>query len=223
MDFSQIALIFFFAALFGLVSRILRQPLFVGYLLAGLFISWTGIVKDLTYFESLGHIGVTLLLFLMGLEMNIKDVKSVGKTAIITGMFQMLGSFIGGFGVASIMGFSSMSSFYVGVALSFSSTIVSIKLISEKKDLVSLYGRIAIGILLVQDLVALGVLSFLVSGQNHGDFFDWSFVALKALVLILAVWYLSKKIIPQAFEKFVGSSSDFLFVFALPGPSGLPL
>lgn len=221
MDFTQIAIIFVFAAAFGLVAKMLRQPLFVGYLLAGIFVSLIGLVSDLSYFEGLSHIGITLLLFLMGLEMSLKDVASVGKTAMLTGLFQMLLSFVFGFITASIFGLGGIASIYVGIALSFSSTIVAVKLISEKEDLVSLYGRISIGILLVQDMVAVLVLMFLTSDQNGFDLLSWGGSFIKAAIIIGAIWYFSKKTIPILFEKFIGGSNEFLFVFSIAWALGV--
>lgn len=214
MDYSLIALIFVFAAVFGLGAKMLKQPLFVGYLIAGIFLSWSGITTDFASLESLGHIGVTLLLFLMGLEMSLNDITTVGKTAFITALTQMIVSFVGGFLFGMLWGLNPVSSFYIGIALSLSSTIVSVKLISEKNDLVSLYGRIAIGVLLVQDLVAIILLMFLAGGSIAIEPSESLITFIKGLVVIVLIWLTSKKVIPFIFEKFVGSN-DFLFVFSV--------
>ncbi|MEK7112445.1 MAG: cation:proton antiporter family protein, partial [Patescibacteria group bacterium] len=111
---------------------------------------------------------------------------------------------------------------YIAVALTFSSTIIVVKLLSEKGDIGSLYGKIAVGFLLVQDFVAILILMFL-AGLGGGEATLGQFLAIgvKAVVLFAAVWFLSKKILPSLFDKFVTSSPEMLFVGSIAWALGI--
>ena len=90
MEFSQIAVLFVVAAIFGSIAKVLKQPIIIGYLFAGIVLAAMGLMTDVEVFSGMGQIGVTLLLFLVGLEINLKDVPTVGKTALVTGLGQIL-------------------------------------------------------------------------------------------------------------------------------------
>ena len=89
MDFGAISLLFVVAALCAVIAKMLRQPLLVGYLFAGFILALLGIVGNVEVFSGLGEIGVTLLLFLVGLEMDLTDLATIGKVALITGLAQI--------------------------------------------------------------------------------------------------------------------------------------
>ena len=222
MDFSQIALFLTVAATAGVVAKLLRQPLLIGYLVAGIVLAFTGVISDGHSIESLAQIGVTLLLFLLGLEMNMVDLRSVGKVALITGLGQIIITSLLGYFIARLFGFTNISSVYIAVSLTFSSTIIMVKLLSEKKDLSSLYGKIAIGFLLVQDVVAVLILMFLggVGGSGFGGL-ELAKVAIRAVVLFVGVWSLSKYVLPYLYERIVGASSELLFIVSIAWALGL--
>lgn len=216
MGFAELALLLVVAGSFGVLAKALRQPLIVGYLGAGILLSLLGVFKDPEAVSSLGKIGVALLLFLVGLEMNFRELPTIGKVAALTGLGQIIITSAAGFLLATLLGFSTLSSVYIGVALTFSSTIIAIKLLSEKNDLGNLFGRIAIGILLVQDLVAIIILMFL-AGLQTGDasLTQFLIVGVKGFILVGSVALLSKKVFPYIFEKFVAGSSELLFVVSI--------
>lgn len=222
MDFSQIAILLVTASVFGIIARLFKQPLLVGYLFAGLALKLTGLIHNFETVEGLGQIGVTLLLFLLGLEMNLKELPSVGKVALFTGLGQIFFTSLIGFGMALLFGFTTIASLYIAVALTFSSTIIMVKLLSERKDLSSLHGRIAIGFLLVQDFVAIVILMFL-SGLGAGgtSVAQYGFIALKALALFILVWALSKKVLPTFFEKIIAPSNELLFIVSISWALGV--
>lgn len=213
MEFSQISLLLVVAAGAGIVAKYLKQPLLIGYLFAGFALAALGIVTDVGVFSGLGQIGVTLLLFLVGLEMNLRELPSIGRVALIVGIGQVAFTSLLGFLLSVLLGFAVLPSIYIAIALSFSSTIIVVKLLGEKNDLASLYGRIATGILLVQDFVAFVLLIFL-SGLGKGDlsFVNLFVISFKAIALFILVWALSKKILPNIFEKFVATSPELLFI-----------
>lgn len=216
MDFSDIALILVTSCVFGILVRWFKQPLLVGYLFAGLFLGWIRILPDLQGLKSLAQIGVALLLFLLGLEMNLKELPSIGKAAVLTGVGQIIITAIIGFFISLSLGFGILASVYIAIALTFSSTIIIVKLLSEKKDLRSLYGRIAIGFLLVQDFVAIIIL-ILLSGIGRGlnNFYDYFLVAFKGIFLFASVLAFSKGILRFIFERIASDSQELLFLLSI--------
>lgn len=222
MDFSQFSIILAIVGLFSIIAKLLKQPLIIAYIFSGLFLAITGLVGDLSSLESFGNIGVALLLFLLGIEMNLEEVPAIGKTALFTGIGQIVFTSTIGFFLARLLGFPTTPSLYMAIALTFSSTIIMVKLLSEKKDLTSLYGRIAIGFLLVQDVVAIVILMLLSGlGSESNTIFDYGFIFAKALFLFFGVWLLSKKVLPVFFNKIISSSTELLFLISITWALGV--
>lgn len=222
MNFSQIAFLLVFASIFGIIAKFLKQPLLVGYLIGGVALGVLGLSGDLDTLSALSQIGVSLLLFLMGLEMNIHDFRLIGKTAVLAGIGQITITTLIGFLIAGALGFAVLPSLYIGIALCFSSTIIMVKILSEKKDVASLYGKIAIGILLVQDFVAIFLLIFLSGiGNSSGigneafSLFDLLPILVKSGILLFSFFILSKKVLPTLVEKILGGSQELLFISAI--------
>ncbi|MEK7154981.1 MAG: cation:proton antiporter, partial [Patescibacteria group bacterium] len=202
------------AAVGGIVAKSLRQPAILGYILAGIALSLLGRNVDLV--SAMGQLGVTFLLFLVGLELPIGQLKKMGRTAVITGLGQIVFTSISGYFIARLLGFEAVTAIYLGIALTFGSTVMVVKLLSEKRDLQSLYGKIATGYLLVQDFVAIGILTVL-AGLRPGEIINWVNllgVATKGALLVgLAVWA-SDKILPKMLD-FLGKSTEVLFVVSI--------
>ena len=208
----------------AVLARILKQPIIIGYLFAGILLSTTGVL-NLDYTESLsglGQIGVTLLLFLIGLEMNVSELPSIGKTAFVAGMGQIIFTSFVGFWLALLLGFTPLVAVYIALALTFSSTIISVKLLGEKNDTGSLYGKIAVGLLLVQDVIAILVLMFL-AGVKSGNTSVVStlLILAKGLILLVLIRKLSRKTIPGLFEKLLGPSPELVFVGSIAWALGV--
>jgi Kef-type K+ transport system membrane component KefB len=223
MEFSQIAALFVTAAVFASLAKLLKQPLFIGYLFAGILLSWAGLIGNMQLLQEMGHIGVALLLFLLGLEMNLRDISSVGKSAVLTGLGQIVITFSLGYLLSLLMGFSFLPSFYMGLALTFSSTIIAVRLLSDKDDLTSLYGRISIAVLLIQDFFAVVILLFL-GGEVSGGLstpLGYLLTFLKGGLLVFLVWALSKRVLPLVFEKITGHSSELLFIVSISWALGV--
>ncbi|MBX3275974.1 MAG: cation:proton antiporter [Sandaracinaceae bacterium] len=144
-------------------GRLVRMPSIVCYILAGLGLAaLTGLVApdSLDRVHVVGELGIILLLFVVGLELNLERIRQVGKVAVLAGLGQVAFTAAGGVGLALLLGFDWMASVLIATALTFSSTVVVVKLLDQKGELSSLYGRIAVGIFLVQDLVVIVVLTF---------------------------------------------------------------
>ena len=213
MDFSQITLFLVTSALFGLLAKFLKQPLLIGYLFAGVILAGGGFIKDISSLSNLGKIGVTFLLFLLGLEIKLKEIPEIGKAALIIGSAQIFLTSLLAIFLLLFLGFGFVPSIYIAFALTFSSTIIAVKHLSEKNDLESLYGRITVGVLLLQDLVVVSIL-LLLSGLKGGNllFQDFAFLLVKTVSILMAVWFVSKKILPFLFEKFIAASGELLFI-----------
>ena len=222
MGFSQISLLLVVAAASGAIVKFFKQPLLIGYLFAGFVLSALGLVGDVEVFSGLGQIGVALLLFLVGIEMNLKELPSIGKVALLTGLGQIAFTFTVGFLISMGLGFATLASVYIAIALTFSSTIIIVKLLSEKNDLDSLYGKISVGFLLVQDLVAVLILMYL-AGLGEGQLVasDYLVIGVKAIVLLGAIWGLSKKVLPTFFNKYLSKSQELLFISSIAWALGV--
>src|SRR3989344_1918469 len=168
--FLQLATVLALATGLGIIARTLRQPLILAYIFAGIVISYLGILKvvESNFLELLSNFGIAFLLFLVGIELKIDDLKSVGKAAVFTGLGQIIFTALIGYVLILGLGFSVVSALYIATALTFSSTVIIIKLLSEKNELQSLYGKITVGFLLVQDFVAILALMVL-SGFSSGQ------------------------------------------------------
>ena len=169
--FISISLIIIIAALISILMRILRQPLIIGYIITGIIVSakFSYDYSTQAALTTLSQFGVALLLFMVGLGLNPKIIKEVGTPSFLTGIFQVILTAILGYYIGIGLGFSNVESLFLGIAFTFSSTIIIMKLLSDKDSLDKLYGKISIGFLLVQDLIAiiiLLVISALSSGEN---------------------------------------------------------
>ncbi|MCA9337710.1 cation:proton antiporter, partial [Candidatus Saccharibacteria bacterium] len=133
--FVEISALLALCAAIAILMRFLRQPLIISYILTGLIVgpSILGIVKSPDTIEILGNFGVALLLFIVGLGLNPKIVKEVGKISLLTGVGQVIFTSLIGFGIVRLLGYAPLTAFYIAVALSFSSTIIILKLLSDKR------------------------------------------------------------------------------------------
>ncbi|MFW5885141.1 MAG: cation:proton antiporter [Patescibacteria group bacterium] len=200
------------------LARILRQPMIVAYLVTGILcgpVFLDLINSSLEFFDVFAEFGVILLLFLVGLSLNMKYLKKIGKVAVVTGLGQVVFTSSIGLLILMALGFSFWSSLFVAIAITFSSTIIITKLLSDKKDTRSVYGRYTIGLMLIQDVVAIGLMIFL-PALAQGD------SLLSALVLILAksvlfftgVYLITRYVLPLVLDK-AAESGEFLLLFAL--------
>ncbi|NLQ19119.1 sodium:proton exchanger [Marinomonas sp. M1K-6] len=172
-SFNEIAALLVLAALTGGGGLLLRQPLIVSFIAVGLIAgpSVLDIVHSKEQIKLLSELGIAILLFLVGIKLDIKLIKSIGWVSVLTGLGQVAFTSIIGFLIGLMIGLDMTSSLYVAVALTFSSTIIIVKLLSDKREIDSLHGQIALGFLIVQDLVvvmAMIVLATIGIGSGHG-------------------------------------------------------
>ncbi|MDD5039816.1 MAG: cation:proton antiporter [Patescibacteria group bacterium] len=223
--FFDITLVVVVAAVLGIIARYLRQPTIVAYLITGILIAAFGtMAEDSRHtLDVMATFGTTLLLFLIGLEMRFDYIKTIGRSALLTAIGQIVITSIVGFGIVRLLGFDIVRSLYIAFALTFSSTIVVVKLLSEKRELQSLYGRIVVGFLIIQDIVAIFVMIFL--GSLHGGGASSHIVAIsgtliKGILLLAIVYFLSRKVFPWIFDK-LATSPELLFITSIAWAFGL--
>jgi len=214
----ELAIVISIAAVLGIIAKLLKQPVVIAYFFTGIIIAVFSFFhfQNRELFQTFSDLGIMFLLFLVGLEMNFPSIKSIGKAAIIVGVGQLVFTFAAGFGISYLLGFNNIQSAYIAIALTLSSTIIVVKLLSEKRDLNSLYGRISVGFLLVQDFVAILVLVFLSGLQTHGEISITNIVLalVKGALLFYVFLYLGRKIIPLVFDK-IARSQELLFLSTL--------
>ncbi len=219
--FIQLAVILGLSSVLGYFIRKLRLPLLVAYLLSGVVLSASALF-DLHTSEALTilpEIGIAFVLFFIGMELDFKEIKILGKPIVAAGLGQMVISALAGFAIAGALGSPTIEAMFLGVGLSVSSTIVVIKLLLEKKDLGSLYGKLALGVLLLEDLVSVGILMALTVGSsflNLGlqDSLPVLTLLAKGVVLFTTAFILSRYILTKLFEA-VAKSAELLFLTAL--------
>lgn len=203
----------------ALLMRLLKQPLVIAYILAGMVAGplFLNILSghDLPL-QSFAQFGIVLLLFIVGLSLNVASIKQVGRAVFIGSIIQFLATVFFGYWCLVALGLSSQTALFLSVAVAFSSTIIVVKLLTDKKDTESVYGRFVIGILLVQDIIAILIMVFLNTVQaNTGSLALTMFITLsKGIVLTGVVLLLARFILPVIIDK-VAQSGELLFVFTL--------
>ncbi len=219
--FFELTVIICLAAVLVVIFRILKQPLILAYILTGILIGPLGLfhMGSSEVLQTMGELGITLLLFILGLELRFSEIRSIGKVALGVGFLQMVGTFLIGYCLSLLLGYAPTPSVYIGLALMFSSTIIVVKLLGDKKDLSSLYGKITVGILLAQDFMAIFTLIILAGFQNKTfasgiSLYPFLLVFLKAFLLFALVYYLSRSIFPRIIDA-VSRSAEALFLVSL--------
>ena len=215
--FFEIGAIVVVAAGLAMVVSRLRLPLVIAYIVTGILVGpgVFALARNPEIFDALSKIGVAFLLFTVGLGLNWRNVRDVGGIALATGVGQVVATSLVGFGIGRLVGFDALTSLYVAVAFSFSSTIIVVKLLSDKDELGTLYGRISVGFLLVQDLIAMFILLGLGavgSGASVPDVVAQTL--LKIAVLVPVLWLVSSRVVPRLVA-FAARSQELLLVFSI--------
>lgn len=216
--FLELTKIVFIATGVSILMRLLRQPLIVGYIISGILAGpyFFNALRSTEFIDILSKMGITILLFIIGLNMSPKVIKEVGKVSLFTGVSQIIFTAIVGYFIAISLGFSHVAALYISIGLTFSSTIIVLKLLSDKGDLNKLYGKIAIGFLLVQDIIAALILVIIpvVASGKEGGILTFVMLFLKAIQIAIALYLVTKYILPKVI-KFVASSQELLFLFSI--------
>ncbi|CAN5839109.1 cation:proton antiporter [soil metagenome] len=207
------------AAVVGFAATRLRQPLIVAFIAVGILVgpSVLGLVDDAEPLELFAEIGIAVLLFLVGLKLDLDLIRTTGPVALITGLGQV--GFTSGIGflLALGLGLDGVTALYVAVALTFSSTIIIVKLLSDKREIDELHGRIALGFLIVQDIVVVLVMISLSSfgGEAQDSLvLEVTLIVAKGGAFIGGVAAMMRWVLPWALHR-MASSQELLLVFAV--------
>lgn len=223
--FTQISLILAVAAVLSGMARLLKQPAIVAYVATG-FLCTTFFLKsgDLganATFAIFSDLGITILLFIVGISLSPKSVKTVGKNAFLAGAGQMIFTTFLAYLLAKLLGFDPISAIVLAIAISFSSTIIVLKLLGDLGDLEKLYSKLSIGILLLQDLVASVCLIFLTTlDKSQGGGFEIALLLLKGVLLSTIVWFVSSLVLGKL-TRFFAQSQESLFLFSIAWGFGI--
>lgn len=214
----DLAIVVLIAAGLGIIAKLLKQPTILAYLATGVLIGAFGSLglEDSETFRTFSELGIMLLLFLVGMEINYSSLRLVGKASVFVGCAQIALTFGAAYGFAGLFGFDPLAASYIGIAFALSSTIIVVKLLSDKKDLNSLYGKISVGVLLVQDFAAILILVIL-GGASAGESIGWESIALalaEGIALFAFMLFLGRKFLPLIFDR-VARSSELLFLISL--------
>jgi len=217
--FTTIAIILAIATVAALLATRLRQPLIVAFIVVGIAVGpvGTGWVSSDNTIELLARLGIAILLFLVGLRLDLQMIRSTGPVALATGLGQVAFTSVIGYLIAIALGMDSVTAVYVAVALTFSSTIIIVKLLSDKRELDQLHGRIAVGFLIVQDIVVVLVMIALTAfGKGTGDSLSLGIatVLLKGAALLVGAWLLTRYVLPWLLPH-VARSQELLVLFGV--------
>jgi Kef-type K+ transport system membrane component KefB len=223
--FYELAIILLLAALLGGVGQWLKQPLIVMFIALGVLVgpSVLDLVNSKENIQLLAETGIAILLFIVGLKLDLRLIKTTGKVALLTGLGQVFFTSAIGYLIGLALGFSSLHSFYIAVALTFSSTIIIVKLLSDKKEIDALHGQIAIGFLIVQDLVVILVmivLSTISKGEDTSLLYDIGQTFLSMGLLLGGTILMMRFVIP-ALSFFLAKSPELLALFGIAWAVGM--
>lgn len=221
--FYQLSLVLALAAGISFVARLLRQPPIIGYIVSGFLVgpAILNVIHAEAAFESFSQIGIALLLFMVGLGLNVSVIRSVGRPVVLTFLLRSLLLGAIGYGAASALGFDIVESMLISVALLFSSTIIVVKALSDKRDQARLYGQLTIGILLIEDIVA--TLALLFVSAKTGDSttgVDFGILLVKGAGLAAALTFIGAFIMPRL-AKVLAGTQELLFLFSLAWTFGV--
>jgi len=215
--FFELALIIAIGVLVAIIMRLLRQPLIVSHILTGLIVGpfFLNFLQSTEIFNLFGEIGISILLFTVGLNLTPHLIKQFGKISIFTGVGQVVFTSLIGYFLAVLLGYNTTAAIYIGIALAFSSTIIILKLLSDKNELESLHAKISIGFLLVQDFIALILLFTIPIISNKGSsFLDIVLTFGKGVLMVFIVWLIAHKVL-KPLNNFLSRSQELLFLFSL--------
>ncbi|MDQ3064649.1 MAG: cation:proton antiporter [bacterium] len=221
--FTELSLVILVTAGVSIIMKLIRQPLILGYILSGLLVgpSFLGLIHSTEMFEAFSALGIALLLFIIGLGMNVSELRKLGKPIFISAATTLMTVGTLGYAIGSLAGFTRTESIIIAFSLFFSSTIIIVKILSDKKEANRLHGQIAIGVILLEDIVATLALLFVVAGENGGlSASEVLFLFVKGLVLLLLLFIANTRILGRL-TKIMASSQELLFLFALAWGFGI--
>lgn len=217
--FTEMAVLLLLAAGVGTIGVRLRQPLIVAFIAVGILVgpSVLGWVSANDQIDLLAKLGISLLLFVVGLKLDLHIIRTMGPVALATGLGQVFFTSIIGYLLALALGMTPIAALYVAVALTFSSTIIIVKLLSDKREVDTLHGRIALGFLIVQDLVVVLAMIGLNALGEAGEAsvtYTAIVVLMKGIVFLLVIALITRYILPRLLH-LLSQSQELLVLFGI--------
>jgi Kef-type K+ transport system membrane component KefB len=217
--FLDIGVVVIVATAFALLARAFKQPPLIGYILTGIVLGPLGtqMIGNQDVFNGMKEIGLALLLFMVGLEMDWSKAKQQLSSTLVLGIAQIVASFTVGMLLASLTKQSLIFGVYISLSLAFASTVIVVKVLSESRDLNSLHGRLSVSILLFQDLAA--IVSFaILGGMSQASSLSVgsliSLLILKLLAIVVIIWFITGHFLPGLFAR-IAHSNELLFLSSL--------
>ncbi len=203
----------------GLIMQRLKQPLILGYILAGVILGpYTGgmTITEIHDIELLAEIGVALLLFALGLEFSLKDLKPVKYVALFGTPLQMLLTIVFGYAVGRVFGWEWKTSLWFGSLISLSSTMVILKTLMNQGWLGTLSSKVMIGMLIIQDLAVVPLMIILPQLNNPAAGLEiLGLAVVKAAVFLVAMFFLGTRLLPYLLKTIAQLGSRELFILAI--------
>ncbi len=214
--FAEISLILILTLILSVIARLLKQPILIAYILTGVLIPvlFGPVSISQSSIDAFSQIGIALLLFIVGIKLDLRIIRRMGVVSLVAGLFQISLTAIATFMVLQLFAIPFVPAAFLSIALSFSSTVIVVKLLSDNEDIHKLYGRTALGILIVQDIVAVLALMLAVSlsPASQPDNITSSFIEWGVIVFLLYVF--SVHILPR-FTRLIARSQELLFMFTI--------
>lgn len=203
----------------GFLGRMLKQPLIVSFIAVGLIVGPSGLdlLRSVEKIHLLSEMGIAVLLFVVGLKLDVSLIRTSGKVALATGLGQVIFTSVFGYFICLGLGFEQVTSIYIAVALTFSSTIIIVKLLSDKKEIQSLHGQISIGFLIVQDIaviIAMIVLSAMGTASDYSLMEEIILVVIKGIGLVILTILLIRYVMTRL-TALMARTPELLVLFAL--------
>lgn len=220
--FAQLSLVIALGAGIALIMRLLRQPLIIGHIITGILAGPAvfNLIQDDHGFSFLSTFGIALLLFTVGLELSLKIISRLSKVVFVTTFVQMSTVMLAGAAVARLLHFGRLESLIIGLCLAMSSTIIIVTLLQQKKELMRLFAQIAVGVLILQDLVATAG-KITLSARSAGNTpLEVGLLLGRGLLFIVLLYLVSTIILPRL-VKFLESSKELLLVLSLGWALGI--
>jgi Kef-type K+ transport system membrane component KefB len=224
--FQQVGILLIVCVLAGALAQRLRQPLIIAFIAVGILAGpfGMGVIEDTEQLDLFAEIGIALLLFVVGLKLDLHLIRTVGPVALVAGLGQVAFTSLVGFGIALALGLEPVTATYVAVALTFSSTIIIVKLLSDKQEVEETHGKVALGILIVQDIVVVAVLitlsAFGDTGEGGGLLTELGLTAFRGVVFVAVLGALMRWVLPGLLER-LARERELLMLFAIAWAVGL--
>jgi Kef-type K+ transport system membrane component KefB len=218
--FTEIAVLMAIATILGALALWLRQPLIMAFMAVGIVAGPAGLewVSSTEQVELLAELGIALLLFVVGLKLDPHEIRAVGPVAVVTGLAKMVLTGTIGYVMAILFGFNLITSFYIAISLTFSSTIIIVKLFSDKREIDALHGRIALGILITEDIMVILVmigLSTFAGDISQGNLLQaMGMMFLKGSTFLLFIGLTTRYLLPPLLHN-LAQSTELLLLFAI--------